>query len=134
MFRKSWLFVFKLWRRFGKIMPCSPLCRQHLALVQNRYVRNWIVSTITMMENSAGLFQFTRELPWAGFDLGTVNYLIRHFTEFHISVHDRIQGLIRTTTSGCRLCRRQQQARNSQNWISTCCSPWKMKTSLILYS
>ena len=97
------------------IMPCSPLCRNHLALVQNRYVCNWIISTITMMENSAGLFQFTQELPWTGFELSTVNHLIRQFSEFHVSIHDRIQRLVRTTTSGCRLCRRQQQARKSQN-------------------
>ena len=97
-------------------MPCYPLCRLNLAIVQNRYLKTWLISTISMMENSAGLYQFTLELPWAGFVPENINFMIRYFTEFHASVHDRIRGLTRISASGCRLCRiRQQQAQNPQH-------------------
>ena len=50
-----------------KIMPCQVLCRLQLSLVQHRYVLNWVVSTITLLENTAGLFEFTGEKSLARF-------------------------------------------------------------------
>ena len=97
------------------IMPCLPLCRLNLAIVQNRNIRTWIMSTINLLENSAGLYQFTLELPWPGFTPENIMYLIRQFSEYHTSVNNRIQSLTRISASGCHLCRsRQQQARSPQ--------------------
>ena len=97
-------------------MPCLPLCRLNLSIVQNRYVRTWIMSTINLLENSAGLYQFTLELPWPGFTPESITYLIRQFNEYHASVHNRIQSLTRMSASGCSLCRsRQRQAQNPQH-------------------
>ena len=119
-----------------KIMPCLPLCRLNLAIVQNRYIRTWIMSTINLLENSAGLYQFTLELPWPGFIPENITYLIRQFTEYHTSVNNRIQSLTRISASGCHLCRsRQHQAQNPQHWVGIRSSPWNQnKTSLKLYS
>ena len=117
---------FKLWKLENKKnMPCLPLCRLNLSIVQNRYVRTWIMSTINLLENSAGLYQFTLELPWPGFTPESITYLIRQFNEYHASVHNRIQSLTRMSASGCSLCRsRQRQAQNPQHWLGTRSSPW----------
>ena len=112
-----------------KKMPCFPLCRLNLSIVQNRYVRTWIVSTINLLENSAGLYQFTLELPWPGFTPENITYLIRQFNEYHASVQIRIQSLTRISASGCSLCRsRQRQAQSPQYWQGTRSSPWNQKT------
>ena len=97
------------------IMPCLPLCRMNLAIVQNRYIRTWIMSTINLLENSAGLYQFTLELPWPGFAPENITYLIRQFSDYHALVNNRIQSLTSISASGCHFCRsRQQQARSPQ--------------------
>ena len=97
------------------IMPCSPLCRLNLAIVQNRYIRLWIMSTINLLENSAGLYQFTLELPWPGFTPENITYLIRQFSNYHAAVNSRIQSLTRISASGCHICRsHQHQARSPQ--------------------
>ena len=113
------------------IMPCLPLCRLNLAIVQNRNIRTWIMSTINLLENSAGLYQFTLELPWPGFTPENIIYLIRQFSEYHTSVNNRIQSLTRISASGCHLCRsRQQQARSPQYWVGIRSSPWKWKQDI----
>lgn len=114
-----------------KNMPCLPLCRLNLSIVQNRYVRTWIMSTINLLENSAGLYQFTLELPWPGFTPESITYLIRQFNEYHASVHNRIRSLTRMSASGCSLCRsRQRQAQNPQHWLGTRSSPWNQKQNI----
>ena len=114
------------------IMPCLPLCRLNLAIVQNRYIRTWIVSTINLLENSAGLYQFTLEVPWPGFIPENITYLVRQFSKYYTSVNNRIQSLTRVSASGCHLCRsRQHQARSPQYWTGIRSSPWNQnKTSL----
>ena len=113
-------------------MPCLPLCRLNLAIVQNRYIRTWIVSTINLLENSAGLYQFTLEMPWPGFIPENITYLVRQFSKYYTSVNNRIQSLTRVSASGCHLCRsRQHQARSPQYWTGIRSSPWNQnKTSL----
>ena len=59
----------------------------NLAIVQNRYIRTWIMSTINLLENSAGLYQFTLELPWPGFAPENITYLIRQFSDYHALVN-----------------------------------------------
>ena len=111
-------FVFKNCESLKKKknMPCDPLCRLNLSIVQNRYVRTWIMSTINLLENSAGLYQFTLELPWPGFTPENITYLIRRFNEYHASVLNRIHSLTRISASGCSICRsRQRQAQNPQH-------------------
>ena len=113
-------------------MPCLPLCRLNLAIVQNRYIRTWIMSTINLLENSAGLYQFTLEMPWPGFIPENITYLVRQFSKYYTSVNNRIQSLTRVSASGCHLCRsRQHQARSPQYWAGIRSSPWNQnKTSL----
>ena len=97
-------------------MPCSASCRSNLALIQNRQVRSWLDTTISMLESTSGLDHFTLEAPWSGYEPENTQTLIKYFTDFHASVHARIHWLIRITTSGCRLCRRRQhQEQNLQH-------------------
>ena len=101
--------LFRL-RRDEKVkMPCRAQCRLQLSLVQYRCVLSWVVSTITLLENSARMFEFTRENPWPGFIPANTESLISYFNNLYTITENVIQGLIRITATGCHVCQKDNE-------------------------
>ena len=113
---------------------CRHLCRYRLILVQCRFMRSWLQSTITMLDITLALYSFTLETPWDDFTPMDVHQKIRIMSDYLEQILRQIGFLTNLTIIGCNHCRR------TQIWIlktavSSIKKPWisSYLTYLLLY-
>ena len=92
--------------RMNRNLICRPLCHIHLILAQQKQIKTWIELTVTMLENSIVLYNFTMVDSWINFSQTAARQKIGFFCEFLRVVNEDINRLTRVTVFGCNYCLR----------------------------
>ena len=85
-------------------MPCKFICRYRLVVFQTCLMRNWFLSTLSMLENNLVLYHFILEHLWPGYSAASTLQKIR-IVKSHLQHNFRkIDCLTRLIENGCTYC------------------------------
>ena len=83
---------------------CRPLCHIHLILAQQKQIKTWIELTVTMLENSIVLYNFTMVDSWINFSQTAARQKIGFFCEFLRVVNEDINRLLEFNLAASNEC------------------------------